>query len=144
AVGLDHVAVDLDGALAEALERGHGAQAAADEALDLLGAPGLLAARGLAVAAGVGCARQHAVLGGEPALTAALEERRHFFFDARGADDARVAELDQHRTFGVTRVAARDRDFSQLAGLACARTHGGGFLMTGELTGRAASIRARR
>jgi len=46
----------------------HRAQRAADQALDLLGAAALLAARRLAVAAGVAGARQHAVLGSHPAL----------------------------------------------------------------------------
>ena len=51
-----------------------GAQAAADQALDFLRAAGLLAARRLAVAAGVGGARQHAVFGGDPALALAAQE----------------------------------------------------------------------
>ena len=38
----------------------------------------------------------------------ALEERRHALLDARRAQHARVADLDQHRAFGVPRVAARD------------------------------------
>jgi hypothetical protein len=49
AVGLQHVAVDLQRALAERLQVDHRAQAAADQPLDLLGAPRLLAARRLAV-----------------------------------------------------------------------------------------------
>ena len=51
AVGLDHVAVDGDLALAERLEIDHGAQAAADQALDLDGAAALLAGGGLAAGA---------------------------------------------------------------------------------------------
>src|SRR3974390_2128068 len=68
AVGLQHVAVDRDRALAERLHVDHRAQAAADQPLDLLRAPALPAARGLAGAARMGRTRQHAVLGRNPAL----------------------------------------------------------------------------
>ena len=44
AVGLQHVAIQGDGALAERLQVHHRAQLAADQALDLRGAAGLLAA----------------------------------------------------------------------------------------------------
>ena len=50
AVGLDHVAVEVQGALAQRVEIDDGAQRAADQALDFLRAAGLLAARGFAVA----------------------------------------------------------------------------------------------
>ena len=53
AVGLHHVAIDVQRALAELFQVDHRAQAAPDQALDFLGAPGLLAARSLAVAAGM-------------------------------------------------------------------------------------------
>ena len=85
AVGLQHVAVERDGALAQRVEVEHAAQRAADQALDLLRAAALLAARRLAVAAGVGGARQHAVLGRDPALAAAALVRRHLLFDRGGA-----------------------------------------------------------
>src|SRR6185437_11510685 len=45
AVRLQHVAIDRDRARSERLEIGHGAQRPADEALDLLRAAALLAAR---------------------------------------------------------------------------------------------------
>ena len=48
AIGLDDIAIDLDLALAEAGEVGDGAQAPADQALDLMGPPALAAARRLA------------------------------------------------------------------------------------------------
>ena len=91
-----------DGALAERPQIHRGAQRAADQALDLLRAPGLLAARGLAGAAGVGGARQHAVLGGDPALALAAQESGHALLDTRRAQHPRLAELDQHRAFGVS------------------------------------------
>ena len=90
AVGLQHVAVEVDGALAQLLQVEHGAQRAADQALDLLRAAALLAARRLAVAAGVGGARQHAVFGRDPALAAAALVRRHLLLDRGGAQHAGV------------------------------------------------------
>ena len=67
AVGLDHVAIDGDLPLAERRQVDDGAQAAADQALDLDRAAALLAGRGLAPRALRGGARQHAVFGGDPA-----------------------------------------------------------------------------
>ena len=123
AVGLDDVAVQVDGALAEGLEVDHRAQGAPDEALDLHGAPALAAARGLARHALGGRARQHAVLGRDPALPGAAQEARHLLEHARVAQHARVAELDQHRALGMLGVAARDADGPQLVGGASARSH---------------------
>ena len=77
AIGLQHIAVDADLALAERGEIGDGAQAAADQPLDFLGAAALPAARRLAVGAGCGRARQHAVFGGDPALAGIAQKRRH-------------------------------------------------------------------
>jgi hypothetical protein len=68
--------------------RRHGAQAAADQALDFLGAAGLLALGGLARGARVGGARQHAVFGGDPALALAAQEAGHRLLDAGGAQHA--------------------------------------------------------
>ena len=68
AVGLQNVAVDRDRVLAERIAVDDRAQAAADQALNLERAAALRAARGLARRAGVRGARQHAVLGRDPAL----------------------------------------------------------------------------
>jgi hypothetical protein len=106
--------------LAQLLEVEHRAQRAADQALDLLRAAALLAARGLAVAAGVGGARQHAVFGRHPALAAAPLVRRHPVFDRGGAQDARVAELDEHGALGMDGEAARDAHRTELVGGAAA------------------------
>ncbi len=105
AVGLQHVAVDGDGALAQSLQINHRAQGAADQALNLLRAAGLLAARGLARRAGVRGPRQHAVFGGDPALSGAAQERRHAVLDTGGAQHPRRAESDQHGAFGVLRCS---------------------------------------
>ena len=98
AVGLDDVAVEGDLALAQRLHVGDGAQGAADQALDLLAAAGLLALRRLAPAAGVGGAGQHAVFGGDPALAAAAQEARHAFVQAGGDQHPGVAEARSGRS----------------------------------------------
>ena len=77
AVGLDHVAVDVHACARPACSVEHGTQRAADQALDLLRAAALLAARGFAVVTGVGGARQHAVFGRDPALIASAQELGH-------------------------------------------------------------------
>ena len=88
----------------------HRAQGAADQALDLLRAAGLLAAGRLALAAGVGGARQHAVFRGDPALAGIAQERRHAAFHAGGAQHLGVAHADQAGAFGVAGEAGRQRD----------------------------------
>src|SRR5690606_25343594 len=120
AVGLQHVAIERDGALAEQLAIDAGAQRTADQSLDLQRAAALLAARGLAVAAGVGGARQHAVLGGDPAFALAAQERGHPVFHAGGAEHPGLAETDQYRAFGVAGKATLDAHFTQLVGRAAA------------------------
>src|SRR5712691_2554380 len=122
-VCLDHVAVDLHGALAELLEVGHRAQGTADQALNFLRAPGLLPARRFAFDTGVSRARQHAVLRGHPALAATPEKSRHALLDARGADHAGVAERDQHRALRVPCVMAVDGEGTQFVGPALGRPH---------------------
>jgi hypothetical protein len=97
AVGLDHVAVDVQGDVAELAHVQRGAQGAADQALDFQGAATLLATAGFTLVTLAGGARQHAVFGGQPALALALEEARHAVFDADRADDLGVTELDQYR-----------------------------------------------
>src|SRR5690606_33744620 len=92
AVGLQHVAVERDRALAERLAIDAGAQRAADQALDFHRATTLAATRGLALRALAGRARQHPVLRGDPAFALATQERGHLFLDARGAEHACVAE----------------------------------------------------
>jgi len=125
AVGLDHVAVQRDDALAERGAVHAGAQRAPDEALDLHGAPALAAARGFALGAVGGGAGQHAVFGGDPALALAAKPRRHAFLDGRGAQHLGVAEGNQHGALGVAGVMAFDADGAQLVGGASAGADGG-------------------
>jgi hypothetical protein len=118
-----------DGALAQRLQVEHAAQRAADQALDLLRAPALLAARGLAVAAGVGGARQHAVLGRDPAFAAAALVRRHLLSTEAVHSTLGVAELDQHRALGMAGVAAGDAHGAQRVGGAPGLDGGGEHLV---------------
>src|SRR5258708_31461391 len=67
AVGLEDVAVDDDGVLAERIEVDGGAEGAADEPLDLGGATVDAATAPVALGAHLGAARQHGVLRGDPA-----------------------------------------------------------------------------
>src|SRR5438874_4266945 len=118
-VGLDDVAVDPDGALAHLGALDHGAQGAADEALDLLRAtawPAILARRPR-----VGRAWQHRVLRRHPAEPLPFQERRHLVVDRRGADDLGRAELHEHRALGMQQVVARHHDGAQLIGRAAVR-----------------------
>ena len=61
-------------------------------------------------------ARQHAVLGRDPALAAAALVRGHLLLHRGGAQHLGGAELDQHRAFGMDGEAARDADGAQLVG----------------------------
>ena len=71
---------------------------------------------GCALAARVGRARQHRVLGGDPALAAVLEERRHPLLDGGGADDPGVAGADERRAFGVLEPVGGDGERAKLVG----------------------------
>ncbi len=119
AVGGEHVAVHVDGPLAEVLEIDGGAERAADQALDLLAAPA-----GVALAARVRRARQHGVLGGQPALALADEEPGHAGLDARGAQDPGVAELDQRRALRVLLIVRDDLERAELIGAPAIESHG--------------------
>ena len=125
AVGLEHVAIDHDLLLAERGEIGDGAERAADQPLDLLRAPGLLAGRGLAPRALGGGARQHAVFRRDPAAPLALEPWRHRLSGGRRAQHMRVAEADQAGAFGMARHGALEADGAKRVGRAFGRTDDG-------------------
>ena len=117
AVGLQHVAVERDRALAERARGRHtraasGRSGAGSPACGPLCLP-RAASRSLRVWVARGSMPYSAVTQPSPLAalgTAAPSPRR------RGAQHARVAELDQHRAFGVAGVAARDADRAQLVG----------------------------
>ena len=97
------------------------AQRAADQALDFLGAAGLLAARGFAVAARIRGARQHAVFGGQPALARRLSETTALF-RRRWRCRCTLVSPNSISTepSACLRVVARDAHVAQLVGLAAA------------------------
>src|SRR5579872_1017235 len=101
AIGLEHVAIDRDLALAERFQVDGGAQRAADQALDFDGAAVLLSGGGLAAGALQRCARQHAVFGRHPAAALALEPGRQPLLERRGHQHMRVAEFNEAGTFGI-------------------------------------------
>src|SRR5438034_135689 len=101
AIGLQYIAIDPDLALAEPGEISDRAQAAPDQPLDFLGAPALPAARRLAIGAGQGRARQHAVLGGDPAPAGVAQKRRYALLDRSGAQHMGIAEFGEARAFGI-------------------------------------------
>ena len=118
AVGLQHVAVDGDGALADDAEVDDAAQAAADEPLDLHGAPGLAPAHRLAGGARGRGAGQHAVLGREPAAARAAQPAGHAVAERGGAEHDRVAERDARRAGGELGHRRLDAQRPQLVGFA--------------------------
>jgi hypothetical protein len=86
AIGLEHVAIDHDLALADRGQVDHGAKRAPDQALDFLRAARRLAGGDLAAIALMGGARQHRIFGGDPALAGAAQPGRTLFLDGRGAE----------------------------------------------------------
>ncbi|VXC46315.1 hypothetical protein SPHINGO8AM_130240 [Sphingomonas sp. 8AM] len=143
AISLDHVAVERDLPLAEQCQVGDRAQAAPDQPLDLLRAPGLLALGGLAAAARVRGARQHPVFGGHPALALAAQERRQTLLDRGGDQHPGIAEADQHRAFGVAGEARLDGYRAHLVGGAAAGAHST-LLKVGSPTPLAGLVRRRQ
>ncbi len=90
AVGLDHVAVEPEGALAERLEVAHRPQRTSDQPLDLDRAAALLPLRRLAGDALARRRGQERVLGRHPAPARAVEPARHALLDHRRAEHARL------------------------------------------------------
>ena len=79
-----------------------------------MGAPADPAADRLAVAAGVGRARQHGVLGRDPALARSLAPARDAGGEGRDAQHAGPPELDEDAALAVLDPAAGDGDRAQL------------------------------
>ena len=80
-------------------------------------------ARSLAVVALRGGAREHRVLGGDPAAALPPQPSGNAFLDRRGAQHARAAELHQHRAGGELGEVAREGDRPELVGLAAVATN---------------------
>ena len=104
AVGLKHVAVDVNRSLAQSGQIARGAKRTADQPLNLHAAPILLDA--VAFLAALGGAGQHGVLRRQPSAASALLKRRHAFHHRGRAQHTRAPALDQHgarRHFGKIR-----------------------------------------
>src|SRR5262249_36787302 len=133
AVCLQDVAVEDNGAFAERLHVDYGAEAAADEALNLVGAAADLAALSLAGGAGEGGAGEHAVLGGGPAAAGGGKPGGDALLDGGVAEDACDAGLDEDGAFGHGDEAGSDADGTEGVGGAGVGTEdlrwsGGGHL----------------
>src|SRR4051794_40728590 len=110
AVGLEDVAVDVDGALAERLEVDDAADRAADQALDLDGAAVGAALGDVALLAVAGGGGEHPVLGGQPAAALAGHPARDGLLHGGGADHARLAARDQRAAGRRAHEVRVDRD----------------------------------
>jgi hypothetical protein len=119
-VGLQHITIDPNGVFAEGHRPHRRAKGAADQALNFLASPARTVplARG-ALARG---ARQHRVLGGDPAFASPFLERRRASFDARGAMDECPSEANQTGSLGVRIGAALKDDRPELVDGTAVRT----------------------
>ena len=95
AIGLQYVAIQNHGALAERDGIHHRAQRAADEPLNFMSPAGRPALVHLARRALGGGPRQHGVFRRHPALAGVAQEGRHRVLHAGGAQHLRVAHGDQ-------------------------------------------------
>src|SRR5262249_11117026 len=123
AIGLDHVAIDLDLPLAKGCEIGHCPQAPADQALDLMGTPTLSAPHRFAITPRMGRPRQHAVLGGHPASPTVTQEGRHAVVYRGRAENMSVAKTREARALGILVGSRLQNDGAQLIGRAAIGTH---------------------
>jgi hypothetical protein len=112
AVGLQHIAIDADGPLAERAHVHAGAETAANQALYLLGSPTQLPS--FAGAAGVRRTRQHRVFSSDPAGSAPTSPAGHALFYRSHAEDPRVSHRDETGALGVARDVAGDLHLSKL------------------------------
>ena len=126
AIGLQHIAIERDLAFTKGRQIDHGAQGAADEALDFLGAAGDLAGGGFAAHALARGARQHAIFSRHPALALAFQPWWQALFDGGRAQHMGVAEFHKAGTFGVLGDGTLKADGSELGKFAAGWAHGAG------------------
>src|SRR5471030_825852 len=134
AIGLDNIAIDVQGDIAQFRHVQRCAQGTTNQTLDLQSTAALLATARFTLVTLAGGARQHAVFGGQPALALPLEETRHAIFDADRADDLGITELDQYRSLGVFGVVAGNADRAELIGNATTWTFHREYLYWGRKT----------
>ena len=124
AVGFEHVAIKRHRPLAEGVQIYNRAKAAAHQALNLRGAA-INLPTAVAVLPRAGAARQHAVLGSDPAASFAGHPRRHLFRHAGRAEDRGAAGLNQHAARHGARKVPPNLQRPKLIVLACIVTgHG--------------------
>lgn len=135
-VGLEDVAVEDDGALAEGLHVDGGAERAADETLDFVGAATDFAAFGFARGAGEGGAWKHAVFGGDPAAAAVAEPDGNALLDGCVAEDPGVSDFDEDGALGHGGIAGGEADGAHLVRLAAGGAEESGLCHWPHCTGR--------
>ena len=135
-IGLDDVAIEDDGALAESLEVDRGAEAAADEALNFVGTPADASALAFAGGAGDGGAGEHGVLCGDPAAAGIAQPAGNALLYGGAYQDAGVAESDKDRAFGGLDEAGGEGERAKLGfGAAAGAEEGGGRVHKGNCKG---------
>ena len=122
-VSFGKTAENIERFLAKGRQVHHGAQRAADEALDFLGTARLLAGCGFAATARMRGAGQHAVFASDPALALTAQPWRHAVGPGRGAKDMGVAELRHARAFCIAGHIGFKHDIAQLVSGAAGRAH---------------------
>ena len=110
AVGLEDVAIDDDGRLAERGQIGHAPERTADEPLDLVGPARDLSRRPLPGRPLLRGAGKHGVFGGHPARSRVLEERRDLLVDRGRRGDLGLPHLDVGGAVGVVEIIRPDED----------------------------------
>ena len=90
AIGVEHVAIDVQCALPQSIEVHRGPKAAANQPLDFLGPAG--GEHSLPVGARVGRRGQHVVLGREPASARTAHPAWNIFLNRDGAEDPGVTQ----------------------------------------------------
>src|SRR5260221_1236918 len=116
AIGLEDVAVHLEGVLAPGEIVEHGANAAADEPLNLLRAPPDL--RPLAWSSRLRRARQHCVFRGDPPFAASAPPGGDAFLDGRRAEHSRCTKGLETAALAIRRHAALEGNSAQRVGWA--------------------------
>ena len=126
AVRVDHVAVDVQRVLPERLQVDDRTEGPPDEALNLHGAAGLLAAGCLARDARIARAGDHAVFAGDPAAGDALlaHPSGDPLFERGGADDLGAADLDERGGDRMGEVVGGDAEFARLGRRAAVNASG--------------------
>jgi hypothetical protein len=91
---LEHIAIEMNGALAKSFEIEDAAQGSTNQPLNLLSTSALLASGSFTIRASVGGAGQHTVFGSYPTLTRAFLMGGYLLENACGAKNLGVPKFD--------------------------------------------------